>query len=341
MDSENLSAPAPPIGVVESLTRGFETVAERLVLVLVPLALDLLLWIGPRVSFAPAIDRVVAGYHDDLWEPFVASMNPDLEGRWPELAEAITTALGGRATQYYPLALAPILLGGREAAPLPFDLVPPVWEIDGLLLMAGVRVLSLVAGLIVLSFYAGLIAQQVKQGSIDFKRLLRRLPAQVLWMAVLVVALPLILIVIYMPFALLAVGFAMFSAALAVIADWAGRLLALWIALFLVFTIPGLFMSNRSLPGAVWDSIRVVQWNTTPTLIMTVLSVAIYAALGYIWSLALAGPWLTPVAIVGHAFVVTALAAALFVFFKDRYRHWRELRAQLLVELERRRMQQG
>ena len=37
----------------------------------------------------------------------------------------------------------------------------------------------------------------------------------------------------------------------------------------------------------------------------------------------------------------TALIAATCVFFKDRYRYWREMRAELLMELERRRAQQG
>jgi hypothetical protein len=36
----------------------------------------------------------------------------------------------------------------------------------------------------------------------------------------------------------------------------------------------------------------------------------------------------------------TGLLAATFVFFKDRYRYWRELRDKLLAELASRRVQQ-
>ena len=38
-----------------------------------------------------------------------------------------------------------------------------------------------------------------------------------------------------------------------------------------------------------------------------------------------------------NAFISTGLLTASFVFFRDRYRYWRELRAELMAELERRR----
>jgi hypothetical protein len=53
------------------------------------------------------------------------------------------------------------------------------------------------------------------------------------------------------------------------------------------------------------------------------------------------GSWLAVVGIMGHALISTALIASTCVFFKDRYRYWREMRAELLMELERRRAQQG
>ena len=76
-------------------------------------------------------------------------------------------------------------------------------------------------------------------------------------------------------------------------------------------------------------------------LLLQVLIIMIYLGMQVIWRMADPGSWLALIAIVGNAFVSTGLAAASFVFFKDRYRYWSEFRQQLIAELERRRVIQA
>src|SRR5512140_2112621 len=40
----------PPPGIIGSLRAGFDTVAAHITVILMPLALDVLLWLGPRVA---------------------------------------------------------------------------------------------------------------------------------------------------------------------------------------------------------------------------------------------------------------------------------------------------
>jgi len=82
-----------------------------------------------------------------------------------------------------------------------------------------------------------------------------------------------------------------------------------------------------------------VQWNMSATIFLVLLVVIINLSLTYIWTLAPTGSWLAVVGVAGHAFVTTGLIAATFVFFKDRYRYWQEMRAEILAELERQRAQ--
>jgi hypothetical protein len=49
--------PKPPIGIIESLGTGFEVVIARLGLILIPLLLDGFLWMGPKISFYPLVER--------------------------------------------------------------------------------------------------------------------------------------------------------------------------------------------------------------------------------------------------------------------------------------------
>jgi hypothetical protein len=50
MDIQKLETLPPPPGVFGSLKAGFDIVSSRVVLILIPLGLDLFLWLGPRLS---------------------------------------------------------------------------------------------------------------------------------------------------------------------------------------------------------------------------------------------------------------------------------------------------
>jgi hypothetical protein len=348
MNNEMVDAPTPPVGVIESLTQGFETVAGKLWLLVLPLLIDLLLWMGPRISFAPAIDTLIDTYYSELWKPVVA-INPDMASLWPQFAEMLTGMMGSRAVQYLPvfnlpLIGVPVLLAGREASTLPFALHPTMWEVSSPLAMLGVRMLSLGVGIVLGSLYVGLIAEQVRTGGIEVRRWLRRWPINLLWMALLVVVLPVLLLVIYVPFALLAVGLASFGGVLFAVGGLfalLGQLVTFSIAVFMVFTVHGVFLNERGLFNSLWDSVRVVQWNMSATLLLLLLLVVLGMAMTYVWDLAPTGSWVAILGMGGNAFITTGLIAASFVFFKDRYRYWREMRAVLVAEFQRRGIGRG
>ena len=63
-----LSAPqtggleATGLGVIDSLSAGYRFLGRRLELLLIPVALDILLWLGPRFSVAPLSERLAGFY---------------------------------------------------------------------------------------------------------------------------------------------------------------------------------------------------------------------------------------------------------------------------------------
>jgi hypothetical protein len=167
--------------------------------------------------------------------------------------------------------------------------------------------------------------------------------AQVLLLALLAL---LVFVVIMIPFVLVATvlfkvfelgGLGAIGFVMAVLISQVGLVLTLWFEVFGVFTIHGMIINRRGLAGALWDSIRVVQWNMSGTLTLLLLIVLLNWGLQELFRLSDLGTWLAPVAISAYAFASTALIASTFVFFKDRYRYWREVRAEMLAELSRRR----
>jgi hypothetical protein len=81
--------------------------------------------------------------------------------------------------------------------------------------------------------------------------------------------------------------------------------------------------------------VRVVQWNLSSTTLLWLLVVGLNLGLSYLfqWAGLTMDVWFALLAIGVHAFVNTALIAATYVYFKDRYRHWHEMRVLLLERL--------
>ena len=71
MDFEKLETLPPPPGVFGSLKAGFDIVSSRVVLILIPLALDLLLWLGPRIS----VEGLLLPAVNFLFESYLARQN--------------------------------------------------------------------------------------------------------------------------------------------------------------------------------------------------------------------------------------------------------------------------
>jgi len=335
MVSENFTPPAPPIGVIESLTSGFDTVVNRLYLILIPVVVDVILWLGPRISYKQAL-RVFG--------------TPDLGIQFGEGFQRLLFPLSPEqyfhpmsATQYLPALAMPSVLNSRDAAQLPFALTPPVWSIPTFAGMLLLFLGSLQIGLIVLVPYLGLIAQAVNHNPIDWRGLLRRsllIIGQVLAIEG-VVAVPLFFcLVLVVPEMFVGAPTDPGKVSLLIIPIVIFASLWLTVSVLLSFTIHSMLLNNRNVLGSMWDSMRVVQWNMPATLALLALVSVIFLGMQVVWRLADPGSWITLAAIGGNAFISTGLAAATFVFFKDRYRYWSEFREQLIAELERRRVSQ-
>src|SRR5512139_598008 len=65
MQTPRLEALPPPPGIVRSLKAGFDTIALHLTAILLPLGLDLLLWLGPRLSVKAYYESILPQFERD------------------------------------------------------------------------------------------------------------------------------------------------------------------------------------------------------------------------------------------------------------------------------------
>jgi hypothetical protein len=335
MESVKANTPTPPVGVIESLAKGFETVASSLVLILLPLLLDLFLWVGPRLDFRPAF-RV--SYHE-AWEPMLASMDEETQKTLKPLTDELLEQSENMPHRYLPVAIMPSVMTWRDAESLPFDYLPPVWEVGEPIKVFGINILSLLVGFVLFGCYITIIAEKVKGNKTRLGRVLSRLLINLIWLGIFFVAMFLLLSLVYIPFFLVSASFLLVSGLLSAMINVFGLILVFWIAAYVIFTVHGIYLNDRGLFRSLWDSIRVVQWNMPPTILLFLLVIVVSSALSRVWLLAPVDTWMIVLAIAANAFIQTGLITATFFYYKDRYRHWEETRAEMLAKLEQSRIQ--
>ena len=301
----------PPPGVIGSLRAGFDAITTHLGLILLPLGLDLLLWLGPRVSISKLMQPVLeemgrlaptAG----LGGSDVASM---LE-MYRELLGRFNLLIGLRTL---PVGISS-LMSGRMPAESPLGL-PTILQVDSAGQFLGLFLLLTVIGWMLggLYFYrvAGLVISKPIAGA-------RQTPARavtqtilysLIWIVLLwTVGLP-TLFVLYLAFAinaflgqglLLFVGFA-----------------SLWLLVPLFFSPHGMFVRRQNAFASFLGGFQLTRF-TLPSSSFFVLAVLLVGVgLNLLWAVPAEDSWLALVGILGHAFVSTALLASSFIYYQD------------------------
>jgi len=203
--------------------------------------------------------------------------------------------------------------------------------------------LGFLGGIVLWAIYMGLIATQVRDNRFNPRHVFKRLPSVIIQIVALIVALVVLLAIFLFLLVILLTMLSILGLDVVSNSDKIDAIIITLLYLMAIpaaFTVHGIFLNERNFIAALWDSMRVVQWNISSTYGLFLLILIINTAMQYIWTQVDPGSWLTLLAITVNAFITTGLIAATFVYFKDRYRYWREIREALLAELERRRTQQ-
>ena len=319
-----------PIGVLASLAKGFDRVAARPVLILPPLVLDSVLWLGPRLGIAPFVratsqELTVPAGADALVQQQISA----IQQVFNELAVRLNLL---RSLSSLPAGI-PSVMAGQMPASAPVQIGPQV-ELSDPLAIFGLWLLITLVGLGLGTWYHRTIAASVAPNS-DLTSLttgwLRMVMAAVLGYIGLILGTVAILILGWaaawiLPLLGVGVSFIAFS-------------LFFWLIVYLVFTPHGIVRYRMGLFPAMTESMLLVRWNFLPTVGFLTLAVLISWMTGLVWSLPEPGSWISSLSIVGHAFVSTMLLVSSYVFYQDR-REWL-IRTRQALEVQLKRIQQA
>jgi hypothetical protein len=315
MDKQKLESLPPPPGVIGSLRAGFDAVASHVWLIVVPLALDLVLWLGPRLSV------------DGLLRPFARYMFLQARRGVPtsemnQFLEAQTIFLDGLQSfnllslvskfRTFPIGISSLLAQKMPAAGTPFG-EQSVMQISSLPLLIGIAfvltMLGWVGGGLYFRWVSGTTLGQEETGISLLRAVIQTLILSVCWLiGLMMVLLPVMFVLTLL---------ALINPILANGAIFVILLLAFWLVVPLFFMPHGIFARRQNAFVSARTSLRMARF-TFPTSSMFIISVIILSqGMNYLWSVPSNDSWMTLVGIAGHAFITTAVLAASFVYYRD------------------------
>jgi hypothetical protein len=306
MNAEQNKLPPPP-GLITSLLRGFDSVANHVLIILPPLLLDLFLWLGPHLRlksfFQPIIDQLPS-----MAKAFPANF-PDpatIQQAWSGFMNNFNLFMLLRTFPVGATSLLSLSMPGQT--PLG---TPQIVDAGPFLGIIGWAILLALLGWVIGALYYYMISGVVVTPQVRslWKAIQQTTLLSLIWLGLLLVfGLPAFLLVSVIEF---------FSPLIGQIIFFAGALLLIWLAMPVFFSVHGIFTLQLDAFRSILGSLRMVRFTLPNTGLFLLVFVLINSGLNFLWNTPSQNSWWMLVGIAGHAFVSTALMAASFIYYRD------------------------
>jgi hypothetical protein len=310
-----------PLGVVESLSNGFDLILQNPWILLVPIALDFFLWLGPQINVKPIFQQTLT--------LLLAAVPPDAPA---ETMQSIETLQGLLQTAGDSMNLFGVLATGM---PTVIGVEPPTTNVprtlfvvnDGILLLGLLALLGL-GGVLLMSAYLELMAQPVRKQT-GMSPLIARWFSSFLNLILLALLIGVALMTLMIPVSLVAGVFSLASQELGSFVLLGGLLLIFWALLYLAFAIPAIFVSRANAPQALLNSIRVFRFNFWSAIGLIFIVYLVRTGFAIVWQFFDNNTWGVVFSVIANAFLSSGLLAAEMLFYNDRMNWLAAVRAQL------------
>ena len=312
MEANSETTQAAPPRLIPAVTAGFNLIAANVWIILLPLALDLWLWFGPKLRLKTLLLPWVTDFFSQLpptAAPESAVLIQRITETWQKTLESFNL-LGVLRT--YPIGV-PSLMSVNGVAQTPLG---PSQEYEMITAAGalGLWLLLLLAGLFIGSLFFGRIARLAFPT--QRQDTLRALFWQFMQILIFNLALIFLLMVLLFPIALATTLLAAINPDLAQIALFLMGLVLIWLLFPLVFAPHGVFALRQNVVSATLTSLRLVRFFLPGASLFLVVLFVISQGLDIIWRIPPSDSWMLLLGLGGHAFISSSLIAASFVYYR-------------------------
>lgn len=309
--------------MIETLSAGYAAVNRQLWVLLLPILLNVFLWLGPHVSYSPLVGPLVTRAGDWTLQlsggsrpaaPEAETLSgPDVDQVRQWLIASSDDINGFEALVWSPLGVPNLASLSTASDDIAFV---RGWG-DGVVLLAASVALGLLIGA---WFYGGLAvaSQNAPGGALAAGR---RVPRGVVDVIGLVAILLGVTLLLGLPVLLLIAFAALISPPVAVLGSVMLLVGLLFATVYLFFSVPAIFVSSAGPLQAIQRSVATVRRHLWASLALIVLTWLILAGMGRVWELlasSVPSPYGVFLGILGNAYVASGLIAAGMVFYIQR-----------------------
>lgn len=305
-----INAPAPRL--VSSLAAGFNLVANHIAIILFPIALDLLLWFGPRLRISEMFRPFINDTFTNLIQNNAAGMAQSLTVAQNNIQGLLEQTNLFGSLSGFPIGI-PSLISNSGFMETPLG-SPTIFEISGpesaIFAWLAIVLVGIVLGSLYFNSVSRLGAKESQPFSLPVAA--RQIGQAIILVAILFGA----LIIIAIPLFLVASVFVTIAPSAAQISLTLAFFVAFWLVLPLYFCAHGIYVFQQSALNSIVTSRRVVRAFLPGVSLFILANILLTYSLNILWLSAPAKSWLSLVGIAGHAFVSSGILAASFVYYR-------------------------
>jgi len=306
----SVKAAGDPPKFFSALISGFNLVAGKAHLLLLPIGLDLLLWFGPQFRLKNLLEPAIR----DIYSlPAAGVSEASMLATMRQMADFslshfnLLSLLSAVPVGVPSLMAATLPVSNPLGSPLAIEVPTLGQAFSGWLLFA---LLGLVIGSIYFGAVSRATALPVEQFSLP--RAIWQ-AAQVLFLTFLLIFL---LFLLSIPILIVTFLLALISPAIAQFSLIFSSFLLLWILIPLVFSPHGIFVASQNALRSMVISLRLVRALFPGVGLFLLSAIVLTQGLGALWRLPPETSWLMLAGVFGNAFIGTSLLAASFIYYR-------------------------
>ena len=308
MEVTRLENLPPPPGIMSSIRAGFDSIASHITAILLPLFLNLFLWLGPRLRVNTFFDS----FKGDMIRVWQTGGIPAEEiQRVLTQYETITPVINlFWLIRTLPIGISSLPLS-RQLSSTPLG-NPLTWQANGWTIFLALFLLTFIGWLGGAIYFRSVAWAAVpsENGIISvFNAILQTILISIFCTILFMVSAPVLSLLI-----LFLAGQNIIIVSLVILVF---SFVSMWFVVPIFFLPHGVFVKKQNIFTAIGSSIQLTRF-TLPNSSLFVLTIFLFSyGLNVLWSIPSEASWLTLLAIFGHSFVTTALLASSFIYYRD------------------------